>query len=59
MTIHTHTKLLLIAACLLLVILAPCNLTTRTTTFTVDGTPYPAKCLNAGHTTLGCEIYNE
>lgn len=52
-------KRLAIAAALILLLLPPCNLATRSTTFTIDGTPYPAKCLNAGHRTLACEIYTK
>lgn len=55
----TSAKHLIIAAALLTLLFAPCNLGTRTTTFTINGKQFPAKCLYSGNRTLGCTIENK
>lgn len=57
--VMSAAKRVIIAALLTLLLVAPCNMATRTTSFTIDGTVYPAKCLDNGQRTLGCRVYAE
>lgn len=50
---------LLLVGWLLLVLLAPCNIGSRVTTFEYRGETHPAKCWYQGNNTLGCTIYTD
>lgn len=52
-------KRVFLALALLVLLVAPCGTVTRQTTFTIEGTRYPAKCLHFGQRTLGCDVYRD
>lgn len=52
-------KRVIMAVAVLLMLLAPCNIGSRVTTFEYRGETHPAKCWYRGNSTLGCTIYTD